>query len=249
MALFWSIFLLAIVMLMAALFLCQSLASPLEDESIALETRAWIFRMYGTSSRAFYTVFELTFSGGWPNYARILVEEVNATYSVFFFIYIISVTFAMFRIITALFLRDTLALASSDAEMAVQEKMKQKESYASKLLDFFSAADTSQDGYLTLGEFETILLDDSVKTWLSLMELDVHDTKQVFNILDDGDGLVSPTEFVEGILRLKGAARSTDVMRIMHCCHKLVEDLSALNDGVNSIQCNFAKHVPVMVGQ
>jgi len=121
-----------------------------------------------------------TFSGGWPTYARRLVEEVSATYAVFFIVYIITVTFAMFRIITALFLRDTLALASSDAEMAIQEKMRQKESCAAKLLDFFQAADTSKDGYLTLAEFEAILAEDTVKTWLSLMELDVHDTKQVF---------------------------------------------------------------------
>lgn len=76
--------------------------------------------MYGTTSRSFYTVFELTFSGGWPNYARNLVEDVHWAYAVFFFVYIIAVTFAMFRIITTLFLRDTLALASNDAEAAAR---------------------------------------------------------------------------------------------------------------------------------
>jgi len=234
-ALFWSIVLLGIVMIMAALFLCQSCSSAVDDEAIPLDKRIWIYKMYGTSARSWWSVFELTFSGGWPNYARPLVEDVSSSFAVFFFVYIIVVVFAMFRIITALFLRDTLAFASRDAEAAVQEKMRQKESYASKLLDFFDAADTSKDGFLTLNEFQAILEEDAVKTWMSIMEVDVHDAEHLFNILDNGDGLVTPDEFVQGILRLKGQARSQDVLRIMHCCDKLVQDMAKLKDWADSL--------------
>eukprot|EP00405_Crypthecodinium_cohnii_P058262 CAMPEP_0206621040 /NCGR_PEP_ID=MMETSP0325_2-20121206/61997_1 /ASSEMBLY_ACC=CAM_ASM_000347 /TAXON_ID=2866 /ORGANISM="Crypthecodinium cohnii, Strain Seligo" /LENGTH=300 /DNA_ID=CAMNT_0054144145 /DNA_START=479 /DNA_END=1381 /DNA_ORIENTATION=- len=226
MALTWSIILLGIVMLMAALFLCQALSSSLSDEAIALETRVWIYEYYGTSSRAFYTVFELTFSGGWPNYVRTLVEEVSTGYACFFIFYIISVTFAMFRIITALFLRDTLALASSDAEAEINDKMKQREAYAEKLLDFFHAADASDDGYLTLEEFEDILAHPKVKTWLSIMDLDVHETADFFNILADEEGLVAPEEFVEGILRLKGGARAQDVVTILKITQKIAASVN-----------------------
>lgn len=175
-------------------------------------------------------VFELTFSGGWPNYARTLVEDVNPAYSIFFFIYIIAVTFAMFRIITMLFLRDTLALANSDAEMAVREKQKQQQRYAGKLMDFFNAADSSGDGFLSASEFQEILSNSEVKTWLSVMELDVHDADELFKMLDNGDGEVSAAEFVEGILRLKGGARSQDVMKIMHASQKLLQEMSALRE-------------------
>merc|ERR1719188_2550932 len=119
-----------------------------ETSSVDGPSKEWVYNMYGTSSKSLYTVFELTFSGCWPNYARKLVEDVSPFYAVFFVVYIVAVTFAMFRIITALFLRDTLALASSDAETAVQEKIKQRERYAAKLMDFFIAADTSADGFL-----------------------------------------------------------------------------------------------------
>jgi len=173
------------------------------------------------------------------------VEEVSSSFAVFFFVYIIVVVFAMFRIITALFLRDTLAFASRDAEAAVQEKIKQKESYASKLLDFFEAADTSKDGFLTLAEFQTILEEDGVKTWMSIMEVDVHDTEHLFNILDSGDGLVSPEEFVQGILRLKGQARSQDVLRIMHCCERLMQDMARLRTWANSLDDSSYRGKPV----
>lgn len=41
--------------------------------------------------------------------------------------YITFVVFAMMRIITAIFLKDTMAMASQDLEMTVHEKMKQKQ--------------------------------------------------------------------------------------------------------------------------
>jgi len=249
MALFWSIFLLAIVMLMAALFLCQSVMGTLEEGPHAeAPAKEWVFNMYGTSTRSLYTVFELTFSGCWPNYARRLVEDISPVYAAFFGVYIITVTFAMFRIISALFLRDTLAVASSDAELAVQERMKNREAYAERLIDFFHAADSSNDGLLTLEEFEAFLLDDKVKTWLSIMEIDVHETKEFFEILADGDDLISPDEFVQGILRLKGGARSQDVLAIQRTNTLMMKRLHVLTKTITKLGTEVVKTRRLVAG-
>mmetsp|Transcript_60467 Transcript_60467/g.128168 ORF Transcript_60467/g.128168 Transcript_60467/m.128168 type:complete len:672 (+) Transcript_60467:176-2191(+) len=228
MALIWSIALLTIVMVLAALFLCQALVPSIEDPALTVETQEWIFRMYGTTFRSLYTVFELTFSGGWPNYVRPLVEEVGVFYALFFCVYIVMVTFAMFRIITALFLRDTMALASSDAETAVQDQIKQRETYAIQLLEFFNAADESQDGSLTLEEFEQFLEDERVRAWLSVMDLDVHETQAFFDTLAGGDGVVDQEDFVEGILQMKGAARSQEVVTILKLTQKMAANVASM---------------------
>jgi len=210
-SLFWSITLLTIVMLMAALFMAQSLVGTLEDQDVEPEILEWTYYMYGTTGRSFNSLFELTFSGGWPNYTHTLVEHVNWLYGVFFFVYIIAVTFAMFRIITALFLRDTLAVAANDAEYAVREKLKQRDSYTEKLLEFFHAADSSGEGFLTFEQFGSILEQEKAKTWFSVMDVDVRDSTEFFKFLADDRGLVTPEAFVRGILRLKGGARSQDL--------------------------------------
>jgi len=227
-ALFWSIVLLGIVMLMAALFLCSSLHDVMHDRAIDWETRKWLNRMYGTSARSFYTVFELTFSGGWPNYARPLVEDVSPWFAAFFIVYIVTIVFALFRIISALFLRDTLALAADDAHLAVQQKMTQKEKSAQQMLEFFTAADVSGDGVLSQEEFDNILRDEKVKAWLSLMGLDVHETSELFTLISNNTGCVDREQFVEGMLRLKGQARAEDVLQIVHSNRKIAADLTAL---------------------
>lgn len=44
-------------------------------------------------------------------------------------------------------------------------------------------------------------------------------------MLDDGDHKISSGEFVRGALRLRGQARSQDVIAVMHDCHKLMRRL------------------------
>lgn len=241
-ALFWSMVLLTIIMIMTALLLCQALNLPLIDTDSGIEddTKMWVYRYYGTPSRSLWSVFELTFSGGWPNYARPLVEEVNAGYAAFFAVYIAGVTFAMFRIITALFLKDTLTVASADMEEMIHEKMRDKAAFAQKLLDFFMAADISGDGYLTVEEFDAILQDERVKAYLSILELDTFQTRQLFEMLDDGDQKVSMEEFVKGALRLKGQARSRDVVAMMHDFNKLSKKIDAMHTELQPALTQFS---------
>jgi len=229
-ALFWSMVLLGIVMLLYALVMCQAVNTNLLDPAIDAETKAWSYRYYGTPSRSLWTVFELTFSGGWPGYARRLVEKVTPLYSIPFALYIAGVVFAMFRIITALFLKDTLSIAQSDADTVIQDKMREKNAYAQKLLSFFRAADTSGDGIVTLEEFETVLKDERIVAYLACLELDVSQTRHLFHMLDDGDNQVSIEEFVQGALRLKGQARSQDVVAVMHDCSLIMKKLVALEE-------------------
>merc|ERR1740123_175820 len=98
--------LLMVIMVIAALFLCQLLNEYIEDEVNPVEMRNWIYERYGSGSRATWTMLEVTLSGGWPNYARPLVE-IYPHFSLFWGLYVSSVTFAVIRIITAIFLRET----------------------------------------------------------------------------------------------------------------------------------------------
>jgi len=234
-ALLWSMVLLFITMLMAALVLTQIINPFIADPQMPGETVEWMFLHYGTAGRSLWTVFEITFSGGWPNYARRLVEEVSVGFAWFFAVYISTVVFAMTRIITALFLKDTLAVAANDAEMMIQEKTREKKAYAAKLLEVFEAADASGDGLITFEEFENFVNDPIVKTYLATLELDANETKNLFCMLDDGDGHVTAEEFVQGAVRLKGVARSQDVVSIMHDFTRMGRHIHALQSSIHEL--------------
>mmetsp|Transcript_97376 Transcript_97376/g.225753 ORF Transcript_97376/g.225753 Transcript_97376/m.225753 type:complete len:271 (+) Transcript_97376:2-814(+) len=222
MSLIWSMVVLFVFMLTSSLLLCQMLQDAIIDAESPGRVRQWVQHHYGTSTRSLYTVFELTFSGCWPNYARTLIDEVSSGYAVFFALYVTGVIFAMVRIISALFLKDTLQAASNDADIIVQEKVKEIRSFVSKLSDLFREADRNSDGFLTMDELKQVLAYPKVKLWMSVVGLDVSDATAIFQTLDDGDGRVSREEFINGIMRLKGNSRSQDTVLIMRDCDRII---------------------------
>uniref|UniRef100_A0A7S4VNA4 EF-hand domain-containing protein n=1 Tax=Alexandrium monilatum TaxID=311494 RepID=A0A7S4VNA4_9DINO len=236
---FWSLLILFVFLLVGSLFLTQQLQEYISDASNDFDTRVWVYRYYGTSMKAAYTFFELTFSGCWPTYARRLTEKVSPWWALFFLLYVIFVIFTLIRIIYALLLKDTLEAAASDAEQVVRIKMREQKSLVQKLSELFSEADVSGDGFLSKEEFAKILDYPKVQVWMSTLGLDTRDTEALFQILDDGfdntaDGMVSWEEFSQGIMRMKGHAREQDLICSIRDTHRILKHLETL-------RCEVAK--------
>merc|ERR1719329_309691 len=76
----------------------------------------------------------------------------------------------------------------------------------------FEATDTSGDGLLSIDEFREILYNPWVKTWLSAMEISTDDVDVLFDLVAEDDGRIDPAELVHGVSKLKGTARSMDLL-------------------------------------
>jgi len=243
---FWSMLILLLFMLVSSLLLSQLVQDFVSDGGEDVRpSREWAARYYGTSSKSLYTVFEMTFSGCWPNYARELIEKVSPWYAAFFVPYVTLVIFTLIRLIYALLLKDTLQAAANDANLVVQDKMKEAKGLIKKLSDLFAEADTSGDGFLGRDEFDRILAFPRVRTWMNALGLNTQDTEQLFSILDDGEdpeGKISREAFVNGIMRMKGHAQKQDLLvsardthRILNHCKVLQEDLTVVQGLLRSV--------------
>ena len=96
-ALFWSMVLLMVLKVGFALIICQALQGYILDEDGDMDTRLLVYNLYGDFGRAFYTMFELTHSGSWPNVVRPVVDRVDSWYAIPFLSYITLVVFAVIR--------------------------------------------------------------------------------------------------------------------------------------------------------
>eukprot|EP00931_Biecheleriopsis_adriatica_P010283 TRINITY_DN11136_c0_g1_i2.p1 TRINITY_DN11136_c0_g1~~TRINITY_DN11136_c0_g1_i2.p1 ORF type:complete len:594 (-),score=106.09 TRINITY_DN11136_c0_g1_i2:162-1943(-) len=214
-ALCWSMVLLVIFMTLGGLILTSLLQDFILDEALDHDTRLWLDENYGTSVRSVWTMFQATLSGGWPNYAVPMVQNVNFWFVGFWLIYVIVVIFAVIRVISALFLKETLSAASSDAYVQMQNNMKQSEQFASRIRSVFHQADVSGDGYVSRDEFTAVLQTPLMQQYLKLLEVDIHEANDAFDLLDDGDNMVSYEEFLQGVVRMKGHARSLEVVAVL----------------------------------
>lgn len=224
----WSMTLLGMFMVMCGLILGNLLQEFILDDNEDYDVRKWVWMHYGTAYRSIYTMFELTLAGSWPNYVRPVLENVSHGYVVFFVLYIVIVVFAVIRVITAIFLKDTLDAATSDNDMMVSERLKKQQMYIERLKDLFCAADQSGDGFISRDELDEILNIQEVRAYLQTLDLEVHEGEVLFDLLDDGDGLISWDEFIQGLLRFKGQARSVDLMMLKAECMKVREDMKEL---------------------
>jgi hypothetical protein len=238
-ALLWSMILLMVIMIISGMFLSGLLEEFIQNPANDMEHRVWVFHYYGTALRAIYTLFEITLAGCWPAYLRPLIEHVSEWYVLFVGFYISFVVFAITRIITAIFLKETLAVAANDAEVMLQERVKQKDKYVAKLRSIFRAVDTSGDGKASLDEFLVVIQNPMVKVWLQLLELEVHDASALFRLLDNGDGEITYDEFITGVMRLKGQARSTDIVSVMHSTDRTLNLVALIMEKMTQVLSKF----------
>ncbi|CAE7903290.1 unnamed protein product [Symbiodinium necroappetens] len=143
----------------------------------------WVATEGGAS--AFETVKERR---NWPTRARPVVEKVSAYFAIFYVCYITIIVFAVIRVISAIFLKDTLDAAHSDADNMVAENLAKKAEYVKKLESFFKAIDEFGDGLITEERLTDILSNPKVAAYFATLDVDVHESAALFHLLDDGDG-------------------------------------------------------------
>lgn len=235
-SLFWAMVFLSLFMSTSALFIGNLLLEYFVDKRSIVD-RLWVWERYGTSFRAIYTLYEITFSGSWPSFTRPVIDKVHAAMVIFFVVYITVVAFGLIRVITAVFLKATLDAAADDAEHLMTERLVKKEQYARKLEAIFGAIDEEGDGEITEERLVEALERPLVRTYFQTsLDLDVHESKALFHILDDGDGTVTLEEFIDGMLRCKGNARAIDQVatqrEIKHLDKKITRLLMVMESGL-----------------
>jgi len=231
--LFWSFCLLTFVQCVAGMILSTLCADFINDTGNNLEIRKEVFLHYGTFTRTILSMFEILFAN-WSPPCRVLVENISEWFSVFFLLYRCVLGFAVINVVNSVFVQQTMKTASSDEELAFKQKQRDMEMYTKKVRKLFQTMDASGDGAINLQEFAKLVKSPKLRFWMSQLELEYHDLLSLFEFLDNGDGQITLTEFIEGAARLKGSAKALDVWRMECKIELLFEEVLNHLRGKNS---------------
>merc|ERR1712139_21027 len=95
------------------------------EETPDRNLKEFIWKHFGTWTNSMFTIFEITMApGGFIQYRRVY-EEVHPLFGIFFVLYVCVVTFAVVRVITAMFLKATLSASDSEEQDSAREKSEQ----------------------------------------------------------------------------------------------------------------------------
>jgi hypothetical protein len=231
----WSTTLLAAMITLVGL-ITQHLSAPfLEDENTPMHQRHVVFEYYGSFTRSAVTFFEATL-GNFGPIMRILSENIDEWWGLYFILYKCIGGFAIVSVITGVILHETFGVAQSDPDLMVVKERRQKRLQSNRMIRLFKAADTTGKGALNMHEFKTIVNDPFIQNWLDAMELHIDDAELLFKLIDDGDQMLTAEELLKGVSQLKGTARSMDL-------HAMMNDLQELKDQSDRIEkCLTSRH-------
>eukprot|EP00929_Paragymnodinium_shiwhaense_P061601 TRINITY_DN30778_c0_g1_i2.p1 TRINITY_DN30778_c0_g1~~TRINITY_DN30778_c0_g1_i2.p1 ORF type:complete len:1138 (+),score=259.71 TRINITY_DN30778_c0_g1_i2:168-3581(+) len=225
-ALGWSMTLLFVLELIGAIFMAQVLRPYLEDPGIEPDLREFIFSRFGTWTNAIFTMFEVTMSpGGFVQYRR-LYDEVHSLFGFFFVIYVCIVTFAVVRVITAMFLRTTLAAAAADEQQLALAKAEEQADYIFNLRHMLTFDDYGQ---LDRDGMDDLLVQGHFINWMHGCGLNASIVDRMFFAHDtNADGSVPFEEFSQALLDSTKPPRLNDSIMSFHETRSILHRLHNL---------------------
>jgi membrane protein implicated in regulation of membrane protease activity len=206
-ALGWSMTLLFVLELIGAIFMAQVIEPFMREEGDS-DLQWFMYLHFGTWINSMFTLFEITMApGGFIKY-RVLYEEVNPLFLLFFVLYVCVVTFAVVRVITAMFLKATLSASDSDEQDTAREKSEQWSNYVRSL----ELANSTDNGTINHEDLDHLLSVDHFAEWLDEVGLATFEVKRIFSALDQGEGEVLFSEFENALRQMRGLPRAADVV-------------------------------------
>jgi len=239
----WSVLLITGFIFAGSAVMVQLGHAFLDDSSISLERRQWVWNNFGTVNRAVYTLWECTFTNSWTQYSRPLIEEVSSTiFGPFWLCYIVGVNFTLMKVVGALFLKQTLQVAQADEARLEVSRLKRRQILFSECLsNIFAAGDESGDGAISDTEFHAMILDDHVVQQFASLGLHMDDVLSLFTVLAADQGAVNFEEFLDLSLHIKDSARKIDIVQNFQFLVKIDDQVKAMTELMQMLILSLTK--------
>lgn len=243
---FWSVVMILVINFMIALFLMQNISGYITEQAGDLEP-GWdaSINKYWSSITTAMTSLYMSATGGdnWSNVAEPL-KIVGAPFYLCFMLYIAFFMFVVVNTMTSIFVEGAMVNAEKDHKVMMREEMKRKHEYIMLIQKLFTEMDKDGRGQITRESFAEQLSSSEMVAFLQRVGIDSLDAEGFFDILasesDSDAGGIDVEAFVLGCMKLRGAARSMDLLGLIHkntTCHsRLHSAVSGCQDTLQTMQ-------------
>jgi len=218
-ATFWSLMLIIAIVYILALCFLQGVTNYLKDqgESVDPLLEHSILENWGSIYRGMMSLYMATTGGkDWEEFSSSL-EHVGAGYHLFFCLYIAFFYCVVTNTLTSLFVEATRLNADKDHEFIIHDALEKKDEYIEKLKKWYTKIDIDNSGDVSLDELVGHLNDPDVIAFARTLDIEILDVKQFFMMLScNGSKPVDLESFVIGCIKLKGLAKSMDLLSLMN---------------------------------
>eukprot|EP00747_Dinoflagellata_sp_TGD_P138212 gnl/TRDRNA2_/TRDRNA2_175762_c0_seq18.p1 gnl/TRDRNA2_/TRDRNA2_175762_c0~~gnl/TRDRNA2_/TRDRNA2_175762_c0_seq18.p1 ORF type:complete len:346 (+),score=65.99 gnl/TRDRNA2_/TRDRNA2_175762_c0_seq18:55-1038(+) len=216
---FWCVILILLTVYMFAILFVQSVTSYLQNPNVDDHAEAELRQFWSGLSLSMLTLFQVSTGGlDWTAAAKPLLYVGFIPYAGMC-LYIMFFSIVIMNTMTSLFVEAAIDSGEQDAAMVIREELKKKAEYVENLKKLFQLADQDGSNELTLEEFEALSTsaDEELEAFAASLQIDITEMEHTFKMLSgDGKDAVDAESFVVGCMKVKGAARSMDLISLMH---------------------------------
>jgi len=218
-SLIWALLMLAIIIYVFAIFFTEAATDYIRQHAsseVPPKGLSEVYRIFGSFDRTIYSLIQALLGGiNWGVIADALLT-IDWTSALLFLFYIFFSMIAVLNIITGVFVDNAVETSKMERDYLVQKQIELKEKYLQEMRQLFSDMDRDASGSISLEEVKAYVEDPRVHAYLQVLGLEADDAEKLFRLLDtSGSESVSVDEFLEGCMRLKGAARSIDMQQLL----------------------------------
>eukprot|EP00747_Dinoflagellata_sp_TGD_P114929 gnl/TRDRNA2_/TRDRNA2_172030_c9_seq1.p1 gnl/TRDRNA2_/TRDRNA2_172030_c9~~gnl/TRDRNA2_/TRDRNA2_172030_c9_seq1.p1 ORF type:complete len:235 (+),score=55.50 gnl/TRDRNA2_/TRDRNA2_172030_c9_seq1:52-705(+) len=172
--------------------------------------------MFGTVEAALFTLYRINTSGSYWGDEFKLIHMTGIGYTSFYIFYVGFFQFAVFNILTGLFVEQAMKAGQPDRDTLIFEQRRQDMKDIEQMKHFWHKMDDDKSGTISLEELHYSLQNEKVKAYLELQGLDIQDAELFFKMISsDSGGEVDIDFFAETCLKMKGAANAMDLQELM----------------------------------
>lgn len=222
--LFWSFVIIFVVHFMFAVVVMETITTAPEFEEDAI-----VQNLFGSLFYTMFTLFQFMTFDSWAIVARPIIYKMPLALPIFF-LFLGIAGIVLVNLMTAIVVKNAFEAADADEEAKAQQQVQQQAKMAADLRAMFEKLDEDGSGTLTREEFTDVLDDVLFIRQMKVLDIDLEELPDIFDILDDGDGNITTEEFCLGLTRLQGVAMSRDMLR----CTSRNRQLNTLFDEVRT---------------
>merc|ERR1719456_1218312 len=212
----WTVIILVVFLYVSAVFTTSTIGRSDDFDTIKMLTNGFDHdALFGSVGKSMFTLLQCVTRDGWTSQVARYVM-VHQWYMAFFFMaFGLVSTYGLLNLVVSVIVEQTLTAARSNDNKVRAKEERQKRAELDGLKEIFLLADEDGSGELDVNEFLDALKDDEILWKMRSLDLPIDDAARLFTVID-GEGTRSLTmeEFIDGCTKLKGPARSRDLLAI-----------------------------------
>eukprot|EP00746_Dinoflagellata_sp_MGD_P000469 gnl/MRDRNA2_/MRDRNA2_100833_c0_seq1.p1 gnl/MRDRNA2_/MRDRNA2_100833_c0~~gnl/MRDRNA2_/MRDRNA2_100833_c0_seq1.p1 ORF type:complete len:439 (+),score=70.39 gnl/MRDRNA2_/MRDRNA2_100833_c0_seq1:179-1495(+) len=238
----WTSILLMVTLYFFGIFATMQIGQNDELYNVYYEETSghWDHEIYfGTIPRSMLTFFQICVLDEWSENIVRHVKFNQPGMEWMFVAFIFFTSFGILNIVVGVIVENVLMMAKVSDIKIKKKREKDRMRVLNHLRDFFEQSDEDGSGTLSLEEVQVAMDNPENRKRLALMDLPIDEPTELFTLLDvDNSGEISIDEFISGCMRIKGTAKSKDILALQIMIDSLG---SKMSDLANALDTNSDK--------